>query len=130
MPGENSTSDHRPSEPDPEVPPEHDPRSYPQDLPTFEKIGPPNYRWGNVDGETITQRINEAYSEIVHWRHNLFKVPSGKAGTQFVEELARLLTTYADGTPLENIAMKAVMTMPALLLQKPHPKSRSTDHNA
>ena len=132
VPERNSTSDHRPSElsePDPEVPPEHDPRSHPQDLPTFEKIGPPNYQWGNVDGETITQRINQAYNEIVHWRRNLFKVPSGKAGTQFVEELARLLTAYAEGTPLQNIAMKAVMTMPALLLQKPHPKSRTTDHS-
>ena len=133
VPEGNSTSDHRPSEPsepDPEVPHEHDPRSYPQDLSIFEKIGQTNQLpMGNVDGETITQRINKAYNEIVHWRRNLFKVPSGKAGTQFIEELASLLTAYAEGTPLQNIAMKAVMTMPALLLQKPHLKSRSTDHS-
>ena len=71
--------------------------------------------------------IDRAYSEIVHWRRNLFKIPSGKAGTVFVNELTHLLSAYADATTMENIAMKAAMTMPALLLQRPHPRSRSAD---
>ena len=46
----------------------------------------------------------------------------------FVTELTRLFTVYADGTPMENTALTATMTMPALLLQKPHTRSRSAEH--
>ena len=39
----------------------------------------------------------------VHWRKNLFKVPSGKAGKAFVIEIARLLRAYAEAETLEAI---------------------------
>ena len=35
---------------------------------------------------------------------------------------------YAESTALESIALMAAMTMPALLLQKPHAKSTAKDH--
>ena len=102
----------------------------PPALPTFEMLGPPNFIWGELDGTTFTRLIDKAYNEIIHWRRNLFKIPHGKAGTLFVNELARLLSAYADGTTMENIAMKAAMTTPALLLQRPHQRSRSADNVA
>ena len=64
----------------------------------------------------------------MHWRRNLFKVPSGKAGKAFVRELTRLFQAYADGSSLESVALKAAMVMPALLLQKPHPRSKAKEH--
>jgi len=54
-------------------------------------------------------------------------VPVGKAGNRFVQELARLFQSFADGSALEGIALKAAMLMPILLLQKTSFKSRSRD---
>lgn len=64
----------------------------------------------------------------MYWKRNLFKVPSGKAGTTFVRELSCMFRAYADRSALESVAMKAVMVMPALLLQKPHPRSKAKEH--
>ena len=65
------------------------------------------------------------YDEVIHWRRNLFSVPVGKAGTQFVQDMAQSFAD--DGSALEGIALKAVMLMPILLLQKTNFKSRSRD---
>ena len=69
--------------------------------------------------------INEIY---VHWRKNLLKVPSGKAGKAFVTDIARLLRAYAEAEAVEAIAFKAAMILPALLLQKPSASSKAKDH--
>ncbi len=53
---------------------------------------------------------------------------AGKAGKEFVAEVARLYNAYADASPLECIALKSVSVMQALLLQKPYAKSKSKDH--
>ncbi len=53
---------------------------------------------------------------------------SGKAGKDYVKEQARLLKAYSDETPLEQVALKAAMVMPLLLLQKPHPTSKTKEH--
>ena len=62
--------------------------------------------------------------QYVHWKINLFKVCSGKAGTTFVRELSQMFRAYVDRSTLESVAMKAAMVMPALLLHKPHPRSK------
>ncbi len=41
----------------------------------------PQFIWGEID------QLNKAYSEVVHWKRNIFSVPSGKAGKS---ELSRL----------------------------------------
>ena len=38
-----------------------------------------NFVWGDVDGLTFSRLINDAYEEVVHWRRNIFLVPSGTA---------------------------------------------------
>lgn len=72
--------------------------------------------------------INNAYDEVVHWRRNIFKILSGKAGKLFVRELARLFKAYAECSTLEGIALNAAMLLPILVLQKPHRNSKSKDH--
>jgi hypothetical protein len=99
------------------------------ELPLFEPAQNPNFRWGDKDGETFAHSIDLCYKEIVHWRRNLFKVPSGKAGKSFVSELARMFRAFAEGSALECVAMQAAMVMPALLLQKTHPTSKAKDHS-
>ena len=86
----------------------------------------------NLSGEShdseIINSINEAYDMIVKWRCNLFLTPSGKAGRAFVAEIARLIGSYAEKSSLEIIALRAVFVMQALLLQKPHARSKARDH--
>ena len=87
-----------------------------------------NFDWGNLSGEDFTHVIDATYAEIVHWRRNLFKIPSGKEGRAFVSELARLYRSYAEASTLESVALKAAAVMPALLLQKPSPTSKCKEH--
>ena len=97
------------------------------DLPPFTQIPNPKFRWRAKDGEIFTSSITIAYEEIVHWRRNIFKVPCGKTGKSFVLELARMFRAYADSSALEGVALKAAMVMPALMLQKPHSRSKAKE---
>ena len=99
-------------------------------LPSFVPAQIPNFRLGEIDGTTMQGVINESYNEIVHWKRNLFKVPSGKAGKGFVRELTRLLNAFAEVSALEVIALKAAFVMPALLLQKPHKRFKAKEHSS
>ena len=49
-------------------------------LPSPPPIPNPSFRWSDYDAATIMQSMNEAYSEVVHWHSNTFKVPYGNAG--------------------------------------------------
>ena len=84
----------------------------------------PVFRWGEIEGEAFAQAIQESYKEVVHWRRNLFKTPSGQASKSFVRELTRMFQAYADISPLEIVALTATMVMPALLLQNHIPNLR------
>ena len=97
-------------------------------LPVYSPINEPTFAWGNVDGDTFSHSVTCCYAEVVHWKRNLFKVPSGKVGSSFVKELTRLIRAYADSSALESVALKAVMVMPHLLLQKSHRTSKTEDH--
>ena len=57
-----------------------------------------------------------------------FNVPSGKTGELFVAELSSLFQSYGASNARESIALSAAMTIPSLILQKPHPKSTSKEH--
>ena len=84
--------------------------------------------WHDMTSEEFSQAIDEAYSQTVHWIPNLFMVPSGSSGKKFIAELAKLYDAFASESSHESFAIKAAMTMPALLLQKPHSKSKTRDH--
>lgn len=63
---------------------------------------------------------------LVHWIPNLFMVPSGSSGKEFIGELVKLFDAFASKSSYESFAIKVVMTMPAL--QKPYSKSKSHEH--
>ena len=46
----------------------------------------------------------------------------------FLSWLARLFNAYYPGSSLEGVALKAAMTLPILILQKPFSKSKASDH--
>ena len=89
---------------------------------------PPDFLLGEKTGEVFSQLVSSAYEKVVHWRHNIFLIPSGKAGKAFVRELARLYQAYADASALECIALKACSVLQCLLLQKLHAKSKFKDY--
>ena len=97
-------------------------------LPEPTPVSSPSFSWGLLDAESFINTISQAYDEVVRWRKNLFLVPFGKAGNQFVTELARLFRAVADGSSLECIALKASTVLTILALQKPYRKSKAKLH--
>lgn len=85
--------------------------------------------WGSLKGLDILHIFNKAYDEIIKWRRNLFKVPSGKHGKEFVRCTSSLINHFNNDSSLQQAAMTALMVMPALLLQKPSRRSKTKDHN-
>ena len=66
--------------------------------------------------------FHKAYRMIVHRKANTFRVPK-----MIVAEMNRMLGQWEAGNPLEGVAIKAAMCLPALLLQVPHSKARKAD---
>ena len=97
-------------------------------LPEFTPSCSTNFSWGSHTGADFAHAIDCAYAEIVHWRRNVFLVPSGKAGKEFIRELTSLFSAYAQGSAVESVALTAIMVACATLLQKPHPASKCSDH--
>ena len=89
----------------------------------------PRAVWGNHTYDDLTMITSAIYEEVVKWKKNLFKLPSGGAGKRYIRELTRLIEIWnSDSLPMSNIALKLSMIMPATLLQKPSRKSTSKQH--
>ena len=72
--------------------------------------------------------IELAYSKIVHWRPNIFKLPSGNASKQFIDELTNLFNSYNEGSVTVSFTITSAMVFPALILLKPSRESKAKDH--
>ena len=79
----------------------------------------PNRDWHDMAGLQFTQTIDNIYDEIVHWRKNLFKLPSGTAVRSFISFLTKLLDHFNRGNEFRRVALKVFMVLPCLLLQEP-----------
>ena len=84
--------------------------------------------WGNIPYNELHFKLNQIYDEIVFYRKKHFKVPSGKCGKQFIEELTFWIRQLNRNTKLNKIAMKVFMVLPTILLQKPSSKSKAKQH--
>ena len=76
----------------------------------------------------FSKRMEATYNEIVQFRKNLFTVPSGSAGKEFIKELTFWIKQFNENTELNGIALKVYMLLPTLILQKPSAKSKAKDH--
>ena len=86
-----------------------------------------NKTWGNISHESFCDTTNGVYDEIVHFRRNIFNVPSGRAGKAFIEELTFWIKQFNSNSDLNSVALKAFMVLPALVLQKSSATSKSKD---
>ena len=78
------------------------------------------YKWGNYQDYLFERKLSLGYEKVVHWKKNLFLLPSGQAGKSFIDGISRLMDEWIHESPLKDIAFKAIMVMRDLLLQKPH----------
>jgi hypothetical protein len=97
-------------------------------LPVYTPVQENTFNWGEKSGNVFTESIRVAYEEMIAWRRNIFKVPSGRQGKRFVHKLANLFLSYGEGDATEIIALKSAMVFPSLMLQKPTQNSRTKDH--
>ena len=88
-------------------------------LPPYPTSSILDLHWGSVHGEQLASAITLSYALIVHWKPNLFLVPSGHQGNRFVDELTRLFNSFTTNSSLQPVAIQAAMLLPALALQKP-----------
>ena len=88
-----------------------------------------NEGWGEHTYADLEQTVSSMYDEIVFWRKNLFKLPSGAAGKSFIKEITKLIDIWnGNAQPLCELVLKMAMIMPGLLLQKPSRKSTAKQH--
>ena len=64
-------------------------------LPSFTAVQEPNFKWGEVDGATLTEVINHAYTETVHWCGNHLRFPQ----LRWVKLSFQKLVTYTMPIP-------------------------------
>ena len=83
--------------------------------------------WESIPYNELYSKIDQIY-KIVFYRKKHFKVPSGKSGKQFIEELTFWIQQLNRNTKLNKIAMKVFMVLPTILLQKPSSKSKAKQH--
>ena len=96
---------------------------------TTTSIGPQkSYTWGNYPSHVFEANVSTVYEQIVYWKKNLFLLPLGRHRKQYIDETPKLMNEWLQESPLKDIAFKAVMIMPNLLLQKPSNNSKAIDH--
>ena len=74
------------------------------------------------------KQIDSCCEEIVHWKKNIFELPTCKIGREFVKELSTWLEHFNTGSVYQGSSIKTFIVLPALLLQKPSAKSKTAEH--
>ena len=74
------------------------------------------YKWGRCDSYQFEENLSLVYEKIVYWKKNIFLLPPGHTGKQCIEETTKLMNEWLHDSPSKDIAFKAIMVMPSLLL--------------
>ncbi|CAB4042089.1 Hypothetical predicted protein [Paramuricea clavata] len=94
-------------------------RHYEPNLPEFDFF-PSEIKdkmWGSISQRSFCDDINKIYDEIVHFRRNIFNIPSGREGKNFNGELTFSLKQFNSNSDLNSIALKAFMLLPSLIFK-------------
>ena len=86
--------------------------------------------WGQYEGEAeINAKIKSIYDQILDWKKNIFSLPRGKCGVDFIKELTRLINLFVRKTGWERLALSLVHIFIPIMLQKPSAKSKPREHS-
>ena len=81
-------------------------------------------KWGTMEGEdAIRKEIKVTCQKVVTWRGNLFMLPRGKCGSDFIKELTRLINDFVNDTKWKRISLTMLHIFIPIMLQKPAPRS-------
>ena len=80
---------------------------------------------GNHNEAPELSPFREAFLEVANWRTNLFFVPRGRVGKDFITEMASQLQGFAEDRPHGEDSLNAAMLMPTLLLQQTNRNSNN-----
>ena len=98
-----------------------DDQCVPGQLPFYDRVSQLDLvKWGKINGVDITVSmnvINEAYNEVVYWRKNVFLVPYGKIGKDFIHDLTLLINDWYYETKRQHVALKAYFLLQTVGLQ-------------
>ena len=97
-------------------------------LPPYLKVTTANSDYNNMDKITFAMTVNVIFEDTIHWKKNLFLVPSGKPGNDFLELYVDWLKKFNTNSSFQHLAMKVVNILPNMLLQKPSATSKAKDH--
>ena len=95
---------------------------------TDDAVAEQQFFWGNTPGNQAIEELQECYEKIMFSRKNLFTLPKGSSGKDYIKEITRMINERLIGSPIRECVMYALHVMPALLLQKPSKSSKSKDH--
>ena len=73
--------------------------------------------------DSFCSDIISVYQKVICWRRNLFNIPLGSAGGDFIDEITRLIQEFNTGTSGRPVAWKAVCVACHLILQRSHNSS-------
>ena len=65
------------------------------------------------------ETIHGVYEEIMQWRKNFFKLPSGNTAKMFIREFKSWLKHFNRDSEYKSIVLKVYMILPSFLVQKP-----------
>lgn len=81
-----------------------------------------------TNNRTVKTHIDETY-DICRWRKNLFQLSTGALEKRYIRIMTSLLIDWSTDVSNE-IALKKIMCMPALLLQKTSNKTSAQQNKA
>ena len=86
--------------------------------------------WNGRQGKEFENLINSIYEEIIYFKkHSIFEPSQSNTLGQLVKEMMNLITHYSADAPTNKLALKIIMILPSLLLQKLHPKAKAQGNN-
>ena len=73
----------------------------------------------DIDQIDQLELLKSIYDKMVHWRNNIFRIPSGKLGKLFITEMTSLINSWNNKDCGKSTALIKLMIFPNLMLQKP-----------
>ena len=85
--------------------------------------------WCELTGlSNITQIVRGCYQEIVKRKKNIFILPRGRSGTDFINELTCLTYLFIDDTSWKSLGLPLVHIFVPIMLQKPYARSKAENN--
>ena len=87
-------------------------------------------KWGKLEGEEAVKDLaTSIYTMMLDWNKNIFFLPRGRAGSEFIRILTELLNHFNNKTRWERLALPLVHVFVPLMLQRPSANSKPKENS-